>query len=40
VVSHERYPSAETRTAALASGMETGLRETYEQLEALVALLR
>jgi uncharacterized protein YndB with AHSA1/START domain len=39
VVSHELYPSAEARTAALASGMETGLRETYEQLEALVAQL-
>lgn len=36
VVSHERYPTAEARAGALASGMETGLRETYEQLEALV----
>ena len=40
VVSHERYPSAEARTGALASGMETGLRETYEQLAALVAQLQ
>lgn len=39
VVSHEVYPSPEARTAALASGMETGLRETYEQLETLLATL-
>lgn len=39
VVSHELYPSAETREMALASGMEDGMRETYEQLDQLVMSL-
>lgn len=37
VVCHELYPSPEARQAALASGMEDGLRVTYEQLDDLVA---
>ncbi|MBX3229227.1 MAG: SRPBCC family protein [Labilithrix sp.] len=36
VVSHEVYPSAEARQAAVASGMEDGLRVTYDQLDELV----
>ena len=39
VVSREVYPSAEARSAAFAAGMETGLRETSEQLADLVAEL-
>lgn len=39
MVSHERYPSKEARDAALASGMEEGMRETMDQLDALVASL-
>jgi uncharacterized protein YndB with AHSA1/START domain len=39
VVSHELYPSAEARQGAVASGMEQGLRITYDQLEELVASL-
>lgn len=39
LVSHELYPSAEVREAVLASGMEDGLHETYDQLDALVASL-
>ena len=35
-VSHERYPSKEAREAAVSSGMETGMRETMDQLDALV----
>jgi hypothetical protein len=31
------YPSAETREAAIASGMEGGMRETMDLLDALVA---
>jgi uncharacterized protein YndB with AHSA1/START domain len=31
------YPSKESLDAAMASGMERGMRETYEQLEELVA---
>ncbi|MBM7117104.1 SRPBCC family protein [Archangium primigenium] len=40
LVSHEVYPSAEARAGALASGMETGMLETMDQLDALVASLR
>jgi uncharacterized protein YndB with AHSA1/START domain len=39
LVAHELYPSKEVREAALASGMEDGMRETYEQLDELVASL-
>jgi uncharacterized protein YndB with AHSA1/START domain len=39
LVSHELYPSAEARQAAVASGMEHGLRETMNQLDDLVASL-
>lgn len=39
MVSHELYPSKEAREAALASGMETGMRETMDQLDELVASL-
>lgn len=39
LTSHERYPSAEVRAAALGSGMEEGMRETFEQLDALVRSL-
>ncbi|NVJ08918.1 SRPBCC family protein [Myxococcus sp. AM001] len=37
MVSRELYPSKEVREAVLASGMEHGLRETMEQLDALVS---
>ena len=37
VVSYEVYPSVEARQAAIASGMEEGLRVTYDQLDDLVA---
>jgi uncharacterized protein YndB with AHSA1/START domain len=40
VVSHELYPSAEIRDAALSSGMEQGMRATMDQLDELVASLR
>ena len=33
-------PDAQTRGAMLATGMEKGMRETLDQLEALVAMLR
>lgn len=39
LVSHEVYPSVEAREMALASGMEDGMRETFEQLDELVAAL-
>lgn len=39
VVSHEVYPSADARTAALESGMEPGMRETMDQLDELVGTL-
>lgn len=39
LVMHSLYPSKETRDAVIASGMEHGMRETLEQLEALVASL-
>lgn len=35
--SRERYPSKETLDGALASGMERGMRETLDQLDAMVA---
>jgi uncharacterized protein YndB with AHSA1/START domain len=38
--STELYPSAEALEAALASGMESGMRETLDQLDALAASLR
>jgi uncharacterized protein YndB with AHSA1/START domain len=34
---HEIYPSVEARDAALASGMEFGVREGYERLDELVS---
>ena len=34
---HSVYPSVEARDGMVASGMETGLREGYERLDALVA---
>jgi uncharacterized protein YndB with AHSA1/START domain len=39
LVLHERYPSKEALDGAVASGMEYGIREAMEQLEALVAVL-
>ena len=39
LVAHEMYPSREAREAALASGMEQGMRETMDQLDELVASL-
>lgn len=36
LTSRERYPSKEAREAAVASGMESGMRESMEQLEELV----
>lgn len=39
LVSHEAYPSREVLDGVLESGMEDGMRETYEQFEALVASL-
>lgn len=39
VVAEEVYPSAEVRAAVLETGMEDGMRETMDQLEALVANL-
>ena len=40
LVSHELYPSEEAREAALAAGMEHGMRETMDQLDDLVRALR
>jgi uncharacterized protein YndB with AHSA1/START domain len=37
LVAREIYPSAEVRAAVLATGMEHGMRETLEQLDALVS---
>jgi uncharacterized protein YndB with AHSA1/START domain len=37
---HELFPSKEALDGAVASGMEHGMRETLDQLDALVALLR
>lgn len=39
LVSHERYPSPEARAGALEAGMEHGMRETMDQLDALLASL-
>jgi uncharacterized protein YndB with AHSA1/START domain len=39
LVSRERYPSKEALDAALASGMEHGMRETLDQLDALLPSL-
>jgi uncharacterized protein YndB with AHSA1/START domain len=39
-VLHQRFPSKAALEAAVASGMERGMRETYEQLEALVVGLK
>lgn len=39
MVSRELYPSREVREAALAAGMESGMRETMDQLDALVGSL-
>lgn len=36
----ERYPSKQVREAVLATGMEGGMRESMDQLEALVVELR
>lgn len=40
LVLHQRHASKATLDAILASGMERGMRDTFEQLEALVATLR
>jgi uncharacterized protein YndB with AHSA1/START domain len=37
LVSHEVYPSVEARDAAVASGMEHGIVEGYQRLDALLA---
>jgi uncharacterized protein YndB with AHSA1/START domain len=39
MVAHEVYPSAAVREAAIASGMEGGMRETMDQLDNLVVAL-
>lgn len=39
LTSRELYPSAEVLEGAIASGMERGMRETLEQLEALLGAL-
>jgi uncharacterized protein YndB with AHSA1/START domain len=39
LIAHEKYPSAEVRAFVLSSGMEEGMRETFEQLDALVLSL-
>ncbi len=39
LVAHELYPSKEALDGALASGMEDGMRETFDQLDELVASL-
>jgi uncharacterized protein YndB with AHSA1/START domain len=40
LVVHQHYASKEALDGAIASGMEKGMRETYEQLEELVEALR
>jgi uncharacterized protein YndB with AHSA1/START domain len=40
LVSHQLYPSKEALDGAIASGMESGMRESYEQLEQLVTDMR
>lgn len=39
MVSREKYPSKEAMDAAISSGMESGMRETMDNLDALVAEL-
>ncbi|WP_394821699.1 SRPBCC family protein [Pendulispora albinea] len=39
LTSRELYPSKEVLEGALASGMEAGMRDTFDQLDALVASL-
>lgn len=40
LTSVELYPSQEARDGAIAAGMESGMRETMEQLEELLATLQ
>jgi uncharacterized protein YndB with AHSA1/START domain len=40
MVSHEVYPSKEARDAALATGMEHGMREAMDQLDDLIVSLQ
>jgi uncharacterized protein YndB with AHSA1/START domain len=40
MVLHQLFPSKEALDGAIASGMEKGMRVTYEQLEELVSSLR
>jgi uncharacterized protein YndB with AHSA1/START domain len=40
LVLHQLYPSKEALDGTIASGMEKGMRETFEQLQELVASLR
>jgi uncharacterized protein YndB with AHSA1/START domain len=40
LVLHQLFPSKEALDGAVASGMEKGMRDTFEQLEELVATLR
>jgi len=40
LVAHERYPSKEALDGAVAAGMEEGARESFEQLDRVVASLR
>lgn len=40
LVLHQLFASKEALDGAIASGMEKGVRETYEQLEELVGSLR
>lgn len=39
IVAREVYPSAEVREGVIASGMEHGMRETLDQLDALVVAM-
>lgn len=39
LVAHELYPSQEVRAAALATGMEQGMRQAMNQLDELIASL-
>ena len=39
LVLHELYPSKEALDGALASGMEHGMRESFDQLEAVLGTL-
>jgi uncharacterized protein YndB with AHSA1/START domain len=38
VTLHQLYPSKEALDGAIASGMERGMRETFDQLESLIAV--